>query len=35
MIAKFYTNDKEKKLTAYLQEWLPVVLFNEIKIEKQ
>jgi hypothetical protein len=35
MIAKFYTNDTEKKLTANLQDWHPVVPFNEIKIGKQ
>jgi hypothetical protein len=34
MMARFSTNDTEKKLTANLQEWYPVVLFSEIKIEK-
>jgi hypothetical protein len=34
MIAKFYTNDTEKKPTANLQDWRPFVLFNEIRIEK-
>ena len=35
MMAKFDTNDTEKKATANLQDWHPAVLFNEIQIEKQ
>jgi len=35
MMTKFYTNDTEKKLTANLQDWHPVALFNEMQIEKQ
>jgi len=35
MMAKFYTSDTEKQVTANLQDWHPDVLFKGIQIEKQ